>query len=132
MPVKNYTEEELNAMPLHKLLGVALTDLAWAERTPGFVIDMSVFVSKQAGPCRVCLGGSVMARRERFKDEINVPDYAVALDVLRLGAVSHALDQLGRSWSYGLDRKVRHYHTDRDQFLADMEKLRADLKEAGL
>lgn len=128
---------------LHELLALALDDLAAIEKTPGFVVDMGLWVRRINTECRVCLAGSVMVRGLGATGRSVYPsdfDEATerrldALDDLRMGDVRPACEfVLGEA---ALDhcppnRDVADYSYNRDQWWADMHQLLAELREANV
>lgn len=132
------THEQLNAMPLHKLLAIGLRDLRKHEKARDCIVDMGDWL-RSNGKCRACLAGSVLrhefgCRNLRDAMQFNT-NWMEALDQLRRGDVCEALFRIGRMETVataGLNRTIQHYLIDREQFYRDMCKLHRDLKEAGL
>jgi len=133
------THEQLNAMPLHKLLAVGLRDLRKQERTPGCKVEMGEWLSGDGRKCTACVAGSVLRHEMRSPfsewDELRLlPAWMAALDSLRVGRVASALDDLDRDREPGTPfwRIIPDYHTDRTGWWKAMRRLHADLKKAGL
>jgi len=99
---------------LSALLRIAVEDAQKIEKTPGYVLDMSVWHSPANGPCAVCLAGSVMALRLRapVADTVDPEDYVTvsvhdeddednstrnalwAIDSMRRACLDDAADEL--------------------------------------
>jgi len=132
------------------LIRMAVDDLEKLERTPGFKVDMTVFVDKgeegEGEPCLVCLAGAVMVCR---LDGLNVPgtlkglrpcDFPDneaelnALDAFRNGDVDEGCYclYLAAPESYW-ELTVPHPYEDGPmQFKADIRKLADELEDRGL
>jgi hypothetical protein len=136
---KYLTHEQLNAMPLHKLLAVGLRDLRKQELTPGCEVNMFTWLhrNKRKRTCTACLAGSVLRSEIRnpfhfWENAEYVPDWMDALDDLRQGMVGNALHSLGRATTFGLNRWIPDYDGNRIGWWKAMRQLHADLKKAGL
>lgn len=128
------TKEDLNEMPLSALCDLALLDMAWCERR-GLRVDMSDWVRPEGETCAVCLAGSVLYRRDGWRDMSCaglVPRYAYALDHCRVGDVGGALDWLDRPIRCDLNREMPVYEDDPNAWRRAFRKLIRDLKEVGL
>lgn len=136
---KFLTHEQLNAMPLHKLLAVGLRDLRKQETTRGCKVFMFDWLGGDSRRCTACVAGSVLRHEMRSPfsewDKISyLPSWMSALDSLRMGRVTWALDDLDRDREPGVPfcRIIPDYHEDRTGWWKAMRKLHADLKKAGL
>lgn len=149
MPVKSkrrkrkfLTDKQLNAMPLHKLMTIAMRDTAKQEKAPNSAVDMGTWL-KRNGECRACFAGSVMRFSRRLpkshfcsggfmNDEYE--GWARALNSLRGGYVQIALEQLDRKVPVGIEFKidVPTYEEDRNGWWDGMRKIAKYLKDAGI
>lgn len=138
---KYLTHEQLNAMPLHKLLAVGLQDLSKQERQG--CVDMQEWLQGSAKKCTACLAGSVLrhstsrpfsAIRDIYRGDADLQRWMLALNEVRYGKVSIALAHLNRGYrsNHPLNRLIPSYESDRDGFWKAMRQLLADLKKAGL
>lgn len=107
MPKKN----KVDPLPdtLSGLIRVALKDLAKAERTPGYVIDMHDWHSptQNGKNCSVCFAGSVMAMSLKASplSDVSPDDWwngitgkLEAINSLREGDITSALSYIGLDW----------------------------------
>lgn len=133
---------------LSELAQMALDDVAAVEKLEGYSIDMDdVFHAAYPddGLCVVCAAGAVMVNRlgaDRALDHgprdfgPNNSNALLAIDSLRVGQVGAALGRLIHGYSKGvrhaLDRSIAQYATSATDWRADMIRLVADLREAGL
>lgn len=149
-------EDILTAKP-SRVLALALEDLQKLERTPGFRINMSEWVSMYSGrydefgiwqsdekECVVCLGGSVLVERFNVKswsglNRGNFPkrakQIARALNEFRTGDIWCGLMELGIKkipGSLPCYAPVTGYHTNPSIFKRDMRGIIKQLEEAGL
>ena len=141
------------ATKLSQILAIALHDLKKVERNKKFVVDMGTwYYPTETKTCEVCLAGAVMVGRygkfveawgvgvspEKFSKHDDATHKFYALDSLRCGYLAAALSHMGvNPKEYVGDgvepiRTVAEYHDDKNQWWADMRKLLADLKKAGL
>lgn len=138
------------------LIELALADLEKVEATPElYRVTMGTWYyrAKDEKHCLVCLAGSVMAQTlgcgalgshrsdwsglEPSDFQGDLPDKLRALDYFRVGEVAYALGLM----NIALDALPRDLHDveiseyvagDAEPFKADMRRLAADLREAGL
>lgn len=128
---------------LSGLLEIALPDLRELEKDPRYKVDMSTWHSPDSDDhlCHTCLAGSVLARELGVSPKhVCNPTYfgydvrhrLWALEALRRGRVERAASFMWIPFGTAsdLDRPMSEYGTP--NFYPDMEKLLADLKEAGL
>lgn len=125
---------------LWELLDVALADLRAVEADDRYAVSMGFWHAPIDGTCVVCAAGAVMAESlgvspgrsvlPEYFDDITAKKLCV-INSLRMGHVEYAAERLGVPTSIK-SRSVAHYVIDRDQFYADMTKLRDDLKAAGV
>ena len=124
-----------------ELIRLSLADLALCAADPKYRIDMGKWHEPNGHVCEVCQAGAVIAqslgapRNASFHPE-DFPEFAgklLALDQLRLGDVSEALEYLGRplSGDTALDRAITPYNQDPGAFMADMRELAGDLERVG-
>jgi len=143
---------------MSELITIALKDLKKAEKTKGYVVDMSDWHSQDELECRtsgggdlirtekvcsVCFAGSVMAFSLKVKKDAHVEpnkfgthnaNAFYALNNLREGDVTGAAGYLGidREGLYDFNRGIAEYeYMDSKPFHDDMAKLAKDLKKAG-
>lgn len=127
------------------LIRVALADLAKAERSKNYKINMSAWHNPEGeNKCEVCLAGSVMAfslgvqaNYWMMPSDFNRPTFRKlnAIDALREGAVSEAATQLNLDEATyekcrALNRRIPAYRNPK--FKPAMRKLVRDLEKVGL
>lgn len=124
-----------------KLIYIALADLAKAEKSKKYDIDMDFDWHGLLGDiCIVCLAGSVMAfslGADQTKDLTPLDMKAnywqlMALNSLRNGNVIEACHQLGLPQRVDLNTDITPYRTSPTAFRCDMEALAAKLEREGL
>lgn len=127
------THDELNSWPLWRLLDLGLTDLRRFEATPGNRVEMGTWLESSQDLCVGCMAGSIMSCEFGVRCvRGRLPLWMLAIDNVRHGFVSGAQHVLGISLDYQFDRNIPYYENDRDGFYAALEKLRDELREAGL
>lgn len=143
------TSEELCALPLWRLLEIGLADLKKHEETPDCKVTMSTWlvtmIPKEGEPetCFACLAGAVLrhsfgARQysERCLGQqlIGMTLWTAALNQLRTGDVSEALNELNRQSKPGLqfNRHIPHYGDGKDIWWQHITALQRELKAAGI
>jgi hypothetical protein len=131
-----FTHLQLNTMPLHELLAIALRDLRKQETTKGCTVDMDYWLIGTSRKCKAFLAGCVM-RHSTPNPEYGITfeeRWMTALDYLRHGNVGYALaarDHRQRFQVHALDRPCPPYESG-VRFRKAMRQLHADLKKAGL
>ena len=125
------------------LILLALKDLRETERLKKYVVDMGIWHEPiDEGKCLVCLAGSVMCRTLKASPDrhLDPEDFGSknsvklrALDHLRSGQISQALDSLGLDPPDLIQSEIdiTPYEDDPDDFKADMKQLALNLKKLG-
>jgi hypothetical protein len=127
------------------LLEVALRDLEAVEQDPKYRVRMDVWHEPAKhinDPCQVCLAGAVMAKSLEtsnlvrrwpcdFSDKDTLRKLR-ALDDMRVGAVSEALERLDLPPVSKYDFVAHHYGANPEGFKRDLRNLVDKLRKDGL
>lgn len=124
-----------------ELIRVALCDLRSCEANPNFTIRMwDWFTHRKDDTCTVCLAGAVMARKfdaakhfamdatpswmaKRGACSVEDASKLSALNEFRCGYMGYGLRSMDIPYVGRENFPVADYHTDKDQFYRDMQKL---------
>lgn len=127
-----------------ELIAVALRDLAKAERSPKYEINMGRWFQKDGDICEVCLAGSVIAfslkpdKSVRALEPNNYPDdiehKLEALDEFRCGNIGSGLSYLGIELPRFLadEESFPEYEKNPRGFKAAMKEMQKHLARLGL
>lgn len=124
-----------------ELITVALADLAKVEANPAYTINMATWHERSGRKCSVCFAGAVISQSleadvTRGLTPFNFPartrNKLLALNNLRLGRVTEALENLGLPAVDLPDFPVSEYATDRTKFRSNMTAFAAYLKALNL
>ena len=121
----------------------ALEALEWWEKTPGFAIDMGVWLEwwEPSRPCVACLAGAARACKRGWveldvDEENNIGDYETSLNLFRLGEVDRGLSVMGidplviRGLKH--QHSVTNYHYSSVKFKNDLAAVADYLESRGL
>lgn len=130
-----------------RLLTVAMADLAKAERSRKYIIEMMnwhhpIKFGENKGKCAVCLAGAVMAYSLKADHgqttnpiSFEESNKLLALNYFRQGQVSRGLTMMGveceTSWPLDPEIRVTDYEKDSKLFKLDMKRVIRSLKEMG-
>jgi hypothetical protein len=141
---KKLTDRYLNSLPLWKLMDIGMRDLAKQEKAKDSRVVMSRWLGvinpmqiNEPQICVACLAGSVMRFSCGLTEENDdyTPEWAMALNDLRIGLVTGALHELDRDINVSVfNRDIGAYapKSHGRGWWKQIRKLRDELKAAGI